>query len=344
MARIELSIPPHFDPEKVNQVWRVPYQERAEDAQKWAKQNKIQPASKDKFQIYLLLVDVQNTFCIPGFELYVGGRSGRGAVDDNRRLCEFIYRNIDVITQICSTLDTHHAMQIFHSICLVNDTGEHPAPFTLINAEDVEKGAWKFNPDVAKSLKIDPAYGQKFLHHYTQKLKAGGKYDLTIWPYHAMLGGVGHSLVAAVEEAIFFHSIARYSLPQIEVKGNNPLTENYSVISPEVTEDSGGDQIAEKNTMLVETLLQFDAIFIAGQAKSHCVAWTIDNLLSEIEVTDKSLAEKVYLLEDCTSAVVIPDVVDYTDQANEAFRRFSDAGMHIVRSTDSLESFPGISF
>ena len=159
-----------------------------------------------------------------------------------------------------------------------------------------------------------------------------------------MLGGVGHSLVAAVEEAIFFHSIARYSLPNIEVKGNNPLTENYSVISPEVTEDSGGDQIAEKNTMLVETLLEFDAIIIAGQAKSHCVAWTIDDLLSEIEDTDQSLAEKVYLLEDCTSPVVIPDVVDYTDQANEAFRRFSDAGMHVVRSKDSLESFPGIAF
>ncbi len=140
MARNELSIPPHFDPEKVDQVWKVPYQERAEDAQKWAKQNKIQPASKDKFRIYLLLVDVQNTFCIPGFELFVGGRSGTGAVDDNRRLCEFIYRNIDVITQICATLDTHKTMQIFHSICLVNDTGEHPPPFTLITAEDVEKG------------------------------------------------------------------------------------------------------------------------------------------------------------------------------------------------------------
>ena len=344
MARIELLIPPHFDPAKVDQVWKVPYQERADDARKWAKQNKIQPVSKDKFRIYLLLVDVQNTFCIPGFELYVGGRSGRGAVDDNRRLCEFIYRNIDVITQICPTLDTHHAMQIFHSICLINDRGEHPAPFTLISAEDVERGAWKFNPEVAKSLKIDPAYGHKFLHHYTQKLKAGGKYDLTIWPYHAMLGGVGHSLVAAVEEAIFFHSIARYSLPKIEVKGNNPLTENYSVISPEVTEDSGGDQIAKKNTMLVETLLKSDAVFIAGQAKSHCVAWTIEDLLSEIEVVDKSLAEKVYLLEDCTSPVVIPDVVDYTDQADTAFRRFSDTGMHIVRSTDSLESLPGIAF
>jgi hypothetical protein len=90
MARHELSIPPHFSLEKVSEVWKVPYQERAEDAEKWAQQHNIQPASRDTFRISLMPVDVQNTFCIPEFELYVGGRSGTGAVDDSRRLCEFI--------------------------------------------------------------------------------------------------------------------------------------------------------------------------------------------------------------------------------------------------------------
>jgi nicotinamidase-related amidase len=344
MPRKELPIPPHFDPERVDQVWKVLYQERADDAKKWAKQHKIQPASKDKFRISLLLVDVQNTFCIPEFELYVGGRSGTAAVDDNRRLCEFIYRNLDMINQICPTMDTHNPMQIFHSIFLVNDTGEHPDPYTLINAEDVENGTWRLNPEVAESLKIAPAYGQKFLHHYTRKLKTGGKYDLTIWPYHAMLGGIGHALVSAVEEAIFFHSIARFSSPDFQIKGGNALTENYSVIKPEVMVDSDGNQIAEKNAKFIETLLEFDAVFIAGQAKSHCVAWTIDDLLSEMAVTDSNLVNKVYLLEDCTSPVVIPDVVDYTDQANEAFQRYADAGMHVINSTDPLQSLPGISF
>ena len=103
MPRNELPIPPHYDPAKVGQVWKVPYQDRAEEARKWAEQNRVHPASNDKFKICLLLVDVQNTFCIPQFELFVGGRSGIGAVDDNRRLCEFIYRNLNVITQICPT-------------------------------------------------------------------------------------------------------------------------------------------------------------------------------------------------------------------------------------------------
>jgi nicotinamidase-related amidase len=263
-------------------------------------------------------------------------------VDDNRRLCDFIYRNLNVITEICPTMDTHQAMQIFHGIFLTNDAGEHPLPFTLITEDDIEKGVWKFNPQLAASLKIDEAYGQEFLRHYTRQLKDGGKYDLTIWPYHAMLGGIGHALVSAVEEAVFFHGIARLSQPDFQEKGDNPFTENYSVLSPEVLAGPEGKGIAEKNAGFLYKLLHFDAMIIAGQAKSHCVAWTIDDLLNEIHISDRKLAKKVYLLEDCTSPVVIPDVIDYTEPANEAFKKFADAGMNIVRSTDPIANWPGM--
>ena len=342
MAPDELPIPSHFNPQSVREVWKVPYQARTENAEKWAKQHNLKPASQDKLKISLLLVDVQNTFCIPDFELYVRGISGTGAVDDNRRLCDFIYRNLNVITQICPTMDTHQAMQIFHSIFLVNDKGEHPAPYTLIAVDDIEKGIWKFNPQLSSSLQIDETYGQEFLRHYARQLKAGGKYDLTIWPYHAMLGGIGHALVAAVEEAVFFHSIARLSQPDFQVKGDNPFTENYSVLSPEVLAGPAGEGIAEKNVGFIRKLLDFDAVIIAGQAKSHCMAWTIEDLLNEIQISDRKLPEKVYLLEDCTSPVVIPGVIDYTEQANKAFQKFSNAGMHVVRSSDPIVNWPGI--
>ncbi len=342
MAHRELPIPPHFNPDKVGEVWKVPYQERAEEAEKWARQYNIQPAANDEFRICLVAVDVQNAFCIPGFELFVGGRSGTGAVDDNRRLCEFIYRNLDVITRIAPTMDTHQAMQIFHAAFWVNDKGEHPAPYTLISAEDVEKGRWKFNAALAPILGIDEDYAQRYVLSYTKKLKEGGKYELTIWPYHVMLGSIGHALVSAVEEAVFFHSIARCSPPDFQIKGNNPLTEHYSVLGPEVVEGPDGEPIAQKNVEFLERLLQFDAVIIAGQAKSHCVAWTIDDLLQDIYTRDKKLTQKVYLLEDCTSPVVVPGVMDYTDEADAAFQRFADAGMHVVRSTEPLDSWPGI--
>ncbi len=341
-ARRELPIPPHFHPDKVGQVWKVPYEERAREASNWVKQHHIPPARGDRFKICFVAIDIQNTFCIPGFELYVGARSGTGAVDDNRRLCEFIYRNLDVITQICPTMDTHQAMQIFHAIYLVNDRGEHPAPFTLVSEEDIKNGLWKFNPALCHTLQITENYGQRHLIFYTHQLKKSGKYDLTIWPYHAMLGGIGHALVSSVEEAIFFHSVARYSQPDFHVTGDNPFTEHYSAFGPEVLEGPEGEPIGQKSDKFFEKLLQFDAVLNTGQAKSHCVAWTIEDLLEHVLARDWSLVEKVYLLEDCTSPVVVPGVIDYSDQADAAFQRFADAGMHVVRSTDPMDRWPGI--
>ena len=65
-----------------------------------------------------------------------------------------------------------------------------------------------------------------------------------------MLGGIGHALVSAVEEAIFFHSIARKSPTRFELKGANPLTENYSVLSPEVLDTADRRAIAQKKHWL----------------------------------------------------------------------------------------------
>lgn len=337
----ELPIPSFFNADRVGEVWRVPYQERADDAVKWQKQNGIRTSAQDSFRVCLMLIDVQNTFCIPGFELYVGGATGNGAVDDNRRLGAFIYRNMPAITQICPTMDTHQVMQIFHSIFLVNEIGDHPNPYTLVSLDDIEKGVWRFNRKLAESLEIDERFGQAHLEHYARQLKNGGKYDLTIWPYHAMLGGIGHALVSAVEEAIFFHAMCRFSQPDFQLKGGHPLTENYSVLRPEIIDGLDNRKLAGVNQPLMDKLLAFDAVIIAGQAKSHCVVSTVADLLAEIENKDPALASKVYLLEDCTSPVVIPDVIDYTEPANKAFERFEKAGMHIVKSTDSMVDWPG---
>jgi nicotinamidase-related amidase len=337
-----LPVPSHFNPDKVGEVWRVDYEKIASSAVLWAREHCIQSAAEDRFKICLVVVDVQNTFCIPGFELYVGGRSGTGAVDDNRRLCEFIYTNLHRITQIVPTMDTHQAMQIFHSIFLINDKGEHPAPFTLITEEDIVQGRWRFNSALSPSLCRSVDYLQRYLLYYTAELKRTGKYELTIWPYHAMLGGIGHALVSSVEEAIFFHTIARYSQPDFYIKGNHPLTEHYSVLGPEVSVGPDNEQLAQKSDKLIKKLVEFDALIIAGQAKSHCVAWTIADLLEDIMIYDKRLVEKLFLLEDCTSPVVVRGVVDYTDKANEAFQRFADAGIHIVRSTEPIGNWPGI--
>jgi nicotinamidase-related amidase len=336
MTNSLLPIPEFFDPARLDTVWRIPYEERARQASDWARLHSLKPASVDVTKNWLLLIDVQNTFCIPGFELYVGGRSGRGAVEDNTRLCKFIYRNLGNITTITATMDTHMAMQVFHAIFFVDQNGDHPAPYTDIYASELRDGKWTFNPALAPQFDIAPEYGQQMMIHYAEELQRSGKYAMTIWPYHAMLGGIGHALVPSVEEALFFHSVARLSQVDIVTKGNTPFSENYSVIGAEVLTGPMDEPIGRHDQKFIQQLQECDRLIIAGQAKSHCVAWTVSDLLEDIALTDLELAKKVYLLDDCSSPVVVPGVVDHTDAADAAYERFAKAGMNIVKSTDLI--------
>jgi len=338
MTSSTLPIPDFFDANKVGSVWRIPYEEHAVQARDWARLHKLEATSVSTARTWLMLIDVQNTFCIPEFELYVGGRNGRGAVDDNTRLTEFIYRNLAEITHITATMDTHKAMQIFHAIFFVDQDGNHPAPYTDIHLAELRANKWIFNPALTPQFGIAPEYGQQMLLHYAEALEQKGKYALTVWPYHAMLGGIGHALVSAVEEALFFHSIALNTQYDIEIKGDKPFTENYSVIGPEVLTGPMGETLGTHNAKFIEQLQQFDKLIIAGQAKSHCVAWTVQDLLNDINTVDPALAKKIYLLDDCSSPVVVPGVVDHTDAANAAYTKFAEAGMNIIQSTQSIST------
>ena len=334
---MSLPLPPFFDPADASHVYRVPYQERAEQAERWARAHGIRPAAEDAHRTALLLVDVQNTFCLPEFELFVGGRSGRGAVQDCERIAAFLYRNLDRVTEVVVTLDTHTAAQIFHPLFWVGPDGAHPAPHTVITLADVEGGRWRVNPALAPAIAPYAGFDvSAWARHYARRLAEGGKYPLVVWPYHSMVGGIGHALVSAVEEAVFFHACARHSPTRVEIKGRNPLTENYSVLRPEVMEDGSGVAVDSANRALVERLLSFDTVIVAGEAQSHCVEWTVEDLLAEIRARDAGLARKIVLLDDCTSPVVVPGVADFTDAAEQAFSRFAAAGMRRARSTDAL--------
>jgi nicotinamidase-related amidase len=336
MTSKELPIPEHFDPQRIGELWRVPYEDRARQARAWAREHGVTAAHQDRRKVALVLVDVQNTFCLPGFGLYVGGASGRGPIDDNERLCRFIYRNLARITRVTATMDTHRAFQIFHELFLVDAEGNHPPPMTQVSAEDVRQGRWRFNGQLAPELGITPEQGQRHLEHYVESLEQREKYALTVWPYHAMLGGVGHALVACVEEALFFHGMARTSQPDLIVKGEHPLTEAYSALGPEVREDHEGRPLVDTEPPFTEIARKHDAVYVAGQAKSHCVAWTVSDWLDQLRASDPDLIGRIHLLEDCTSPVVVPGVVDFTEQADEVFRGFEKAGMRIVRSTDPM--------
>jgi nicotinamidase-related amidase len=173
--------------------------------------------------------------------------------------------------------------------------------------------------------------------HYCRALEAAGKYQLWLWPPHCLLGGEGHALAGVVQEARLFHAYCRTAQSRAEIKGEHALSENYSVLGPEVLTDQHGAQVLHKNDALISRLLSADRLVIAGQASSHCVKSTVEDLLEAILARDPKLARKVFLLTDCMSAVTVPDgkgglAADFTQQADAALARFAEAGMRLLRS------------
>ena len=339
----ELPIPSFYDRSSTSQVYAVDYLTRARDAGYWRQRHGVTKAVEDEVKVCLLLVDLQLTFCNPTFELYAAGPSGRGATDDVGNICEFIYRNLNLIHSIVVTLDTHELMQIFHPIFWVNAKGEQPAPGTEITAAEIEERVWRVNPLVIEYFQAQEAYDRDlndYVLFYARELERRGRYKLIIWPYHALVGSLGHALVPAVNEAVFFHSTCRMTEPVFEIKGDNPFTEYYSALSPEVSESLVGETPMQSN--LKDLLVSFDGLIIAGEAKSHCLNWTVKDLLEYSAATDPSLPSRLYLLADGTSPVVLPDGPDFTDAADAAFRSFAEKGVHVVESKEPVRSWPGM--
>ncbi len=319
-----LPLPPFYEPKQVSQL----YMERAglvaDAGEAFAKQHQIRPAGSDKFKIAAFGIDVQVGFCTPGASLFVPG-----AVEDTQRTLEWLYRNLNQISGLFFSLDTHRMFQIFHPSWWVDAKGNHPPPMTPIFHEEVRSGKWTAVTHPKESLE------------YVKKLETTGKYVLTVWPYHTLLGGLSHALVPAMMEASLFHAAARKHQTHFETKGTHSLTENYSVMSPEVTELSG-HVVGAFNAPFFKMLMEYDRIYVFGQAKSHCVLSTLNDMHQHIVATDPGLAQKVWILEDAMSPVPappispLPDHLNFPKIAEEAIAQWRKAGMNVVKTTDAI--------
>ncbi len=342
--------PNHYHPDHARD-WEYDPHPRAifEASRSYRRHHGIAPAVADGFTVEVVAVDMQKDFCFPRGSLYVGGRSGTGALDDNERIASLIYRNLPHITAITPTMDTHYPIQIFFASFWLDESGEPVRPHTEISLASVESGAFRPDPDVVGVLGLpDYDWLVNQCKHYCAELEKAGKYKLYIWPEHCLIGGAGHMLTGVFQEARLFHAYARESQTEVEIKGSHPLTENYSVFNPEVLtrwDDKG--LLAEKRTGFIDRLLARDAVVFVGQAGSHCVRSSIDDILSEIQVRDERLAEKCYVVTDCMSAVTVADgkggfVADFTPFMMDAFERFAASGVRLVESTTDMRDWPGM--
>ncbi|MBX7117172.1 MAG: nicotinamidase [Myxococcaceae bacterium] len=321
-----LPLPDFYQPSQVPQLYMERAQLVAESAERYARKHAVKPSAQDTFRMAAFGIDVQVAFCTPGASLFVPG-----AVEDTQRTVEWLYRNLDKISSLHFSMDTHRVFHIFHPSWWVDEKGQHPAPFTPILHEDVQSGKWRALTHANESLE------------YVERLEASGKYVLTIWPYHALLGGLSHALVPAVMETAIFHATARGQPTHFETKGMHALTENYSVFSPEVTK-LAGQKVGAFNTALFAQLMKNDRVYVFGQAKSHCVLSTLNDMLAQARQVDERLLSKIFILEDAMSPVQppplnpLPAQLDFPSLANRAMEQWREAGMHVVKTTDTVVS------
>ena len=231
----------------------------------------------------LLIVDPQIDFCDPA-----GALSVTGADADMARLAQMVMRLGSRLSEIHVTLDSHHPVHIAHPIFWSDPAGNHPNPFTLISAEDVQKGRW---------TATDPAARDRALA-YVSALDANGRYPLCIWPPHCLIGSRGHAVQPVLFEALVKWE-DQYRVVDYVEKGSNIYTEHYSAIKADVPDP--GDPSTQLNTRLVSVLASADVVAVAGEAGSHCVASTVRDLADSFG--DDRLVSKIVLLQDAVSPV-----------------------------------------
>ena len=260
---------------------------------------------------HMLLIDCQNDFCSPQGSLFV-----TGADQDMSRLSNLIDRLGNKITDIHATLDSHQPIQIFFESYWRDSNGNHPAPFTMIGVEDVEKRTWTPVIEGARQRSLD----------YVKSLRDQGKYCLLIWPYHTIIGSWGASLVPSVSDSLVNWCKIKRNKVDFCIKGDNPFTEMFSVFKAEVPDNA--DPNTTLNGGLIERINAADEILIAGEALSHCVKSSVEDLINEV---GESFAKKFVFLQDASSSVT-----GFEKNGEDFIKEMKKIGMRFTTTTDYL--------
>lgn len=254
-----------------------------------------------------LIIDAQYDFCHPQGTLYVPG-----AQEDIQRLSQLIRQNTHKIDAIYATLDTHPVNDISHPSFWKDAAGNPPAPFTLITAAEVLAGTW-----------ISQFESEKVLQ-YLQKLEAQGEFTHCIWPEHCLHGSRGAALDDALLEALraFAHIGKEYHTIE---KGTNPLTEHFGIFQAQIPIDGAPE--TQLNTQLINDLRQYDRIYLCGEAKSHCVATSLKQVMQHAP----DLAQKFVIIED-----VMSDVPGFGMLGDPIYAAARQAGIPFVKSSEII--------
>lgn len=316
-----LYVPNSFDPNRVGEL----YLPNNAEAFKEGVNLRLPSASQDTLKVLLILVDMQIDFVFAN-----GALSVPGGIKDVIRIINWILSHTvsGELTRIAASLDSHIPYQIFFPSWWTNAQGENPEPYTVITSADLLAGKWF--PRVSGA--INGVDLHEISANYIEKLEAKSKKNLMIWPYHTMIGQPGQALVPTLSEAISFHAGARGAQPSYLAKGEISETEYYSILEPEVPvphHPRGG-----LNKDFLDMMAGYDLVYIAGEAKSHCVLETITSIMRYFG-PNSEVARKLRFLMDATSSVVHP-VIDFEAMCQPLYEQFARDGAQLVLTTDPI--------
>lgn len=252
----------------------------------------------------LLLIDAQFDFCNPKGALYVPG-----AETDVERIARLLALEGEKIDSIFVTLDTHKVLDIAHPLFWEDANGNTVAPFTLITAANVKSGKWT------------PRYERDYVIQYLETLEAEGEFKHFIWPEHCLIGSKGAGLDDTIMEALLAWTHRTGRDYKAIIKGTNPLTEHFGVFRAQVPVANAPETQLDQS--FLSDLAAFDQILVAGEARSHCVATSINQILKYAP----ELVPRATILSDCMS-----NVTNFEEVADPIYEEAKQKGMTFLKA------------
>ncbi len=272
--------------------------------------------------IELLIVDPQNDFMDQdGAALGVPG-----AQDDMRRVANLIKKNGAAFADITATMDTHRVLDIAHPDFWRDQNGNAPDPFTMIMADDIRRGKFLPRHPAAKPEPIKGKTIRDYAIGYAEELEQEGKKALIIWPEHCVIGSWGHNIYKPLLQALNDWERQQFATVEYVAKGTNVFTEHYGAMQAEVPLANAPE--TQMNIPLLEKLQRADMLAVAGEASSHCVMETVNQVA---DFFGEEGLNKIVLLENAMSPVPrVGDGPDFPAMAEAWMADMRNKGLQVM--------------
>jgi nicotinamidase-related amidase len=270
------------------------------------------------------LINVKNANLLiidPQVDFHEGGKLGvSGANADSEKISKFVEKHVKELSKIYVSLDTHTENHIGHSGYWesVDESRSKPPEWTNFSFIDGKimgkrKDDFKYTEYTPKKEEL-----QEWTEKYVRTIEGYGKGVALIWPNHCLEGDKGHAVAPQLKQILEKDYVK--NKVEYHIKGQNEATEMYSIFQAEipVKEDINNDNKTiyyngmytdlksnsqiETNTdkedgaylntkfngeLYTKLTGQGAKIIICGEALSHCVNWSLRDLVNKL-ISDKN--------------------------------------------------------